>query len=162
MPFTVSHAAAALPLRRARLVTSALVVGTMAPDFEYFLPLQAHDHFGHTFPGILVLTLPVALLVLWIFHTFVKASAAALLPRRLQSRLAGHLGKFRFGGLGRFLLIVLSILVGIATHILWDSRMRERILMFTGRCFVNRWMSPCWGRCRSSSFSSTAARSSAW
>ena len=121
MPFTVSHAAAALPLRRARLVTSALVVGTMAPDFEYFLPLQAHDHFGHTFPGILVLTLPVALLVLWIFHTFVKVSAAALLPRRLQSRLAGYLGKFRFGGPGRFLLIVLSILVGIATHILWDS-----------------------------------------
>src|SRR5215469_5325911 len=121
MPFTVSHAAAALPLRRARLVTSALVVGTMAPDFEYFLPLQAHDHFGHTFPGLLVLTLPVALLVLWIFHTFVKVSAATLLPRRLQSRVAGYLGTFRFGGPGRFLLIVLSILVGIATHILWDS-----------------------------------------
>ena len=64
MPFTVSHAAAALPFRRARLVTSALVVGTMAPDFEYFLPLKTHDTFGHTFPGILVLTLPVALLVL--------------------------------------------------------------------------------------------------
>jgi Domain of unknown function (DUF4184) len=121
MPFTLSHAAAALPLRRARLVTSALVVGTMAPDFEYFLALKAHDKFGHRFPGVLLLTLPVALLVLWIFHAFVKVPAATLLPQRLQSRVAGYLGKFRFGGLGRFLLIVFSILVGIATHILWDS-----------------------------------------
>jgi hypothetical protein len=121
MPFTLSHAAAALPFRRARLVTSALVVGTMAPDFEYFLAFKAHDKFGHRFPGVLVLTLPVALLVLWIFHTFVKVPAARLLPQRLQSRMAGYLGKFRFGGLGRFLRIVFSILVGIATHILWDS-----------------------------------------
>jgi len=121
MPFTLSHAAAALPLRRARLVTSALVVGTMAPDFEYFLALKAHDKFGHKFPGILVLTLPVALLVLWIFHTFVKVPATTLLPQRLQSRMARYLGKFRFGGLGRFLLIVFSTVVGIATHILWDS-----------------------------------------
>src|SRR5579871_128427 len=36
VPFTVSHAAAALPFRRARLVTSALVVGTMAPDSSTF------------------------------------------------------------------------------------------------------------------------------
>jgi Domain of unknown function (DUF4184) len=44
MPFTASHAAA-LPLRRARLATSALVVGTMAPDFEW-------DSFTHagTYP----------------------------------------------------------------------------------------------------------------
>jgi Domain of unknown function (DUF4184) len=121
MPFTVSHVAAALPLRRARLVTSALVVGTMAPDFEYFLALKAHDKFGHEFPGVLVLTLPVALLALWIFHTFVKVPAAALLPQRLQSRMARYLGKFRFAGFGRFLLIAFSTLVGIATHILWDS-----------------------------------------
>ena len=120
MPFTVSHAAAALPFRRARLVTSALVVGTMAPDFEYFLALRAHDKFGHRFPGVLVMTLPVALLVLWIFHTFVKVPAARLLPQRLESRMACYLGKFRFGGFGRFLLIVFSTVVGIATHILWD------------------------------------------
>jgi membrane-bound metal-dependent hydrolase YbcI (DUF457 family) len=121
VPFTVSHAAAALPFRRTRLVTSALVVGTMAPDFEYFLALKAHDKFGHTFPGILVLTLPVSLLVLWIFHNFVKVPAATLLPQRLQSRVASYLGAFRFRGTRRFLLIVLSILVGIATHVLWDS-----------------------------------------
>ena len=102
-------------------MTSALVVGTMAPDFEYFLALKAHDRFGHDFPGVLVLTLPVALLVLWMFHSFVKVPAAALLPQRLQSKVSRYLVKFRFWGPGRLALIVLSILVGIATHILWDS-----------------------------------------
>lgn len=93
----------------------------MAPDFEYFLALKAHDRFGHTFPGILVLTLPVALLVLWMFHSFVKVPAAALLPQPLHNKIACYLGEFRFGGLRRFAQIVFSILVGIATHVLWDS-----------------------------------------
>ena len=39
MPFTLSHAAAALPFRRTRLIKSALVIGCFAPDFEYFIPL---------------------------------------------------------------------------------------------------------------------------
>lgn len=93
----------------------------MAPDFEYFLALKAHDRFGHTFPGVLVLTLPVSLLVLWMFHSLVKVPAAALLPQRLQSKVASYLGRFRFWGPGRFAWIVFSTLVGIATHLLWDS-----------------------------------------
>jgi len=121
VPFTLSHAVAALPFRRTRLVTSALVVGTMAPDFEYFLALKAHDRFGHHFPGVLVLTLPVALLVLWVFHSFVKVHAAALLPQRIQNKVAAYLGEFRFWGPARLAWIVVSVLVGIATHVLWDS-----------------------------------------
>ena len=121
VPFTLSHTAAALPFGRTRLIASALVVGTMAPDFEYFLALKAHDRFGHTLPGILVLTLPVSLLALWIFHAFVKVPAASLLPQGLQSKLSCYLGEFRFSGPGRFLLITFSVLIGIATHVLWDS-----------------------------------------
>jgi hypothetical protein len=121
MPFTLSHAAAALPFRRWRLVTSALVIGTFAPDFEYFLRLKAEDRFGHTPLGTLVLTFPVALAVLWIFHRFVKRAAARLLPEAVQRRVRAHLVQFRFGGVRRFLLIVVSLLLGIATHLLWDS-----------------------------------------
>ncbi len=36
MPWTVSHPAAAAPFARWGLVLSALVVGSMAPDFVYF------------------------------------------------------------------------------------------------------------------------------
>lgn len=121
MPFTVSHAAAALPFRRSLLIPSALIVGTMAPDFQYFIHFSASGRSGHTLPGIFILTLPIALVVLWIFHRFVKKPVAKLLPPKIQSRLSGHLGTFRFFGPARLGLIVVSILVGIATHVLWDS-----------------------------------------
>ncbi len=121
VPFTLSHAAAALPFRRWRLVTSALVVGTFAPDFEYFLRLTPEDRFGHTLRGAFILTLPVGLAVLWLFHRFVKAPVARLLPESVERRVQPYLGDFRFGGLERWLLILLSLLLGIATHLLWDS-----------------------------------------
>jgi hypothetical protein len=121
VPFTFAHVAAALPFRRLRLVPSALVVGTLAPDFEYFLRLAPDDGFGHTPLGIFVLTLPLALLVVWIFHSFVKVPLTKLFPHTIQRRLASHLDEFRFRGAARFVLIVGSVLLGIATHLVWDS-----------------------------------------
>lgn len=121
VPFTLAHGAAALPFRRFHLVTSGLVVGTFAPDFEYFLRLAPDGGFSHTLPGTFVLTLPLALLVLWLFHAFVKLPVAGLLPNAIQQRLTDHLGEFRFFGAARFALVVGSILLGIATHLLWDS-----------------------------------------
>jgi hypothetical protein len=121
MPFTLAHTAAALPFRRLRLVPSALVVGTVAPDCEYFLRLAPLGGFGHTLPGAFLLSLPLALLVLWMFHSIVKAPLVRLFPEALRQRLTAPMGRFRFGGIGRLVLIALSALIGIATHILWDS-----------------------------------------
>jgi hypothetical protein len=121
VPFTLAHGAAALPFRRLRLVPSALLVGTFAPDFEYFLRLAPAGRFGHTLLGTFVLTLPLALLVLWLFHAFVKLPLVGLLPDAIQRRLTNHLDEFRFRGAARLALIVGSILLGIATHLAWDS-----------------------------------------
>ena len=121
MPFTLSHAAAALPLRRMKLIPSALVLGTFAPDLEYFARMSPGDGYGHTLPGTFLLTLPLALVTLWLFHAFVKRPLIAVLPEGLRCRLAPYLGKFRFLGAARFAWIVFSLLVGIATHLLWDS-----------------------------------------
>ena len=121
MPFTPAHAAAALPFRRLPLIPSALVVGTMAPDFEYFLRLSAGGGFGHTALGAVVLTWPLALAVLWIFHFCVKDAVVSLSPEGFQRRLTPYLGTFRFGGAARFSWIAVSVLLGIATHIVWDG-----------------------------------------
>jgi hypothetical protein len=121
MPFTISHAAAALPFRRLGLVPSALVVGTLAPDFEYFLLPTRPGGFGHTYAGALLFTLPLALMVLWTFHAVVKVPLVRLFPDGFRRRLNGQMGRFRFGGRGRFALIVVSALLGIATHVAWDS-----------------------------------------
>jgi hypothetical protein len=121
MPFTPAHAAAAFPFRNSRLVWSALIVGTMAPDFEYFLHMAPEGRHGHTMPGVFLLTLPLALVTLWLFHTFVKASFVGLLPENLNRRLIPYAGEFRFGGAARFALIVASVMVGVLTHLVWDS-----------------------------------------
>jgi Domain of unknown function (DUF4184) len=121
MPFTLAHTAAAFPLRRVRLVWSALLIGTLAPDFEYFLRLAPDDGYGHTLRGTFLLTLPVSLAVLWLFHKVVKAPVVELLPLGIRSRLVNDLGEFRFGGASRFAMIVVSILVGVLTHLVWDS-----------------------------------------
>ena len=122
MPFTLSHAAAALPFRRTHLVMSALVVGCFAPDAEYFIPFtRPNTSYGHTPEGVFTLDLPLALVVLWLFHHFAKEPLAACLPDGARERI--HLGPraLSIDSFSRFALIVLSILVGIATHILWDS-----------------------------------------
>ena len=119
MPFTPAHAAAALPFLRTRLVLSALIVGTLAPDFEYFLRLAPGGGFGHTLAGAFLFSLPLALVILWMFHVLVKAPLLRLFPDALRRRIPAE--RFRFGGPSRFMLIVGSALVGIFTHIVWDS-----------------------------------------
>jgi len=121
MPFTLSHAAAALPFRRTHLVMSALVMGTFAPDFEYFIPFWHHGAFGHTLAGVFEFDLPVALVALWAFHHYAKEPLAACLPEGARDRL--HLGprSLSISSPSQLALIAFSILVGIATHIVWDS-----------------------------------------
>ena len=121
VPFTLAHAAAAWPLRRTGLILSALVVGTFAPDFEYYLRLVPGGQFGHTLPGVFVLDLPLSLVVLWLFHTYMREPIMTLLPEPIQRRTSQRPRTFRFWGPARLALVIGSILVGVTTHIVWDS-----------------------------------------
>ena len=121
MPFTLSHAAAALPFRRARLVPSALLIGTFAPDLEYFIRLGSGGGWGHTLAGVFGLDLPLGLATLWLFHRLVKVPLAYLLPDTVRARLTVKLAPFRFWPPLRFLHVVLSMLIGIGTHLIWDG-----------------------------------------
>lgn len=121
MPFTVSHVAAALPLRRLNLVWSAFVVGSMAPDFPYIVGSTDYRSLGHRFPGLIEFTLPASLFALWVFHVAVKRPVITLLPSGMQQRLRGQLGRFPFGGPARLMAILFSLGLGIATHVVWDA-----------------------------------------
>jgi Domain of unknown function (DUF4184) len=121
MPFTVAHAAAALPLRRLNLVWSAFLVGSMAPDLPYVIGSVEYRALGHNFPGVVMFTLPMSFVLLWLFHCAIKKPVAGLLPISMQQRLGNQLGEFRFGGARRILAVAWSIILGIATHLLWDS-----------------------------------------
>jgi Domain of unknown function (DUF4184) len=117
VPFTPAHAVAALPFRRTRLNLPAMVVGCLSPDFEYFLRLAPQGSFGHTWLGMLVADLPLSLLVLWLYQSYLKAGLYAVAPGLFPFREARPVAR----GLMQWVIVVASILLGAATHIVWDS-----------------------------------------
>lgn len=118
MPLTTSHAAAAWPLSRLfpALPLAAIVIGTMAPDFEYLLRLAPRGRAWHTPGGLLLYAVPAALAVWLAWRTLVRVSLASLLPpavtaswphQRLTIReCAGALVGAAFGAV---------------SHVLWDG-----------------------------------------
>ena len=89
MPFTPAHTAIILPLLRFdnRYVSStALIIGSMAPDFEYFLKFSVDSKFSHTWSGVLYFDIPVVIFLALIFHGVVKNNLIHNLPRWLQQK----------------------------------------------------------------------------
>ena len=125
MPFTLAHPAAVLPLRRTKLVFSALVIGSMTPDLPYFLTLEDGIRFGHTWRGIFLFCMPAGLAMLWIFHAVLKRPLVSLAPEFMRRRISERSLAFSFGPAPRFLLILGSLLLGTLTHILWDGFTHE-------------------------------------
>src|SRR5262245_16929384 len=128
MPFTLAHPAAAVPLRGylGRFgVLSALVIGSMAPDSSYFLPWSVARSESHSFFGLFWYCLPIGLLCYVLFHVVLKGPLLALLPTAILRRLGDHALTFRALPLVSWSAVVVSLLCGAATHLLWDGFTHE-------------------------------------
>ena len=122
MPFTVAHVVLARPLWRAvgrQLPLSGIVVGSVAPDLEYLAHLDTERTIGHLLHGVFLLDLPLALVLLALWHGLIKEPLAALVSPRLRPPI--DTSPFAFGPAARFGLVVTSILTGVAGHLLWDG-----------------------------------------
>ncbi len=120
MPNPIAHPAASIPFTRAGLVFSALVIGSVSPDFGYLIPLPT-PFFMYTAPGLILFDVPVGFVLLWLFHALAKWPLLSALPESLQRRMFKPAQGFSFGPLKHFGLILLSLLVGSLTHVIWDS-----------------------------------------
>ncbi len=140
MPFTVSHAAAVLPFRKLNLIWSAFIVGSMAPDFPYIVGNIRYRELGHQFPGILEFTIPASLAALWLFHNIIKRPIMELLPAGVQERLRSQRADFKFGPPKRFLAILLSVVMGIASHIVWDAFTHLHTWPWRHIAFLRAWV----------------------
>lgn len=125
MPFTFSHPAAVLPLTclpRRWFSLTGLVVGSLTPDFEYFLRMRVYSTFSHSWTGVFYFDLPLAIILASIFHLVVRDQLIDSLPNSVQGRLI-IFKRFKWKSyLKKNMLIVLvSCIVGVMTHILWDS-----------------------------------------
>jgi hypothetical protein len=117
VPFTVSHAAAVLPLQRLKLPLTALMIGSMAPDFGYFFSPNASRHLTHSVTGLFIFSLPVGLLV-WLFYVaLLEKATITLLSDRWHTRFA-HTDAITPALVAR---AGLAILMGAVTHLIWDN-----------------------------------------
>jgi hypothetical protein len=120
MPFTLSHAAAVLPFRRSRLPWSALVIGSFGPDFEYFLRMNYGSRAWHFYPDVVVYCLPSTLLIYFAFQIFARRPVLELLPESIHARVRPT-QHFPPDSLEDIIALIVALVLGIATHLLWDS-----------------------------------------
>lgn len=131
MPFTLAHPAAVLPFRRftpRSLNFPALVSGSLSPDAGYCFARLGVDKFSHGFVGSLAFCLPVGVAMVALFYGL-RSSIVGLLPVK-QRDICLPLCRRPAGSP---LLVILSVMLGVWTHLLWDS--------FTNKqgWFVERW-----------------------
>ena len=129
MPFTFSHPAIVLPLTflpRQWISLTGLVIGSLTPDFEYFLRMRIMSNYSHTIDGLFWFDLPLGLLLSFIFHNIVRDSLFDNLPSILKSRFSVF-KKFEWNAHFKrnWLVVSISILIGAASHIFWDSFTHE-------------------------------------
>jgi hypothetical protein len=121
MPFTPSHIAAALPFARTPLLPAALVIGSMVPDLPYFLPVGIPRELTHSIPGIPIADAPMGLIVLVLWTLVFRAPVLDFAPGWVRSRVVAPPQGWELPSLHRVALILVSLLVGIATHLAWDA-----------------------------------------
>ncbi|RYG47150.1 DUF4184 family protein [bacterium] len=121
MPFTLAHPAAAVPLHRLGLPLSALAIGSMSPDFVYFIPWPGERDFGHSLSGFFLFSLPAGLLGFILFQGLLKFPMLSLLPEAHLRRLIPLARAFRVRSAKEIAFVLVALFLGAATHIVWDS-----------------------------------------
>lgn len=123
MPFTFAHPAIVLPLRRSKWFSfTALVFGSMAPDFEYFFRMQPYSAYSHTMWGLIWFDVPLVLLLALLYHGIVKRPLIACLPswvgRGLFTTYSMH---WNWRTWKSIFVYGYSGLIGSFSHVLWDA-----------------------------------------
>ena len=120
MPLTFAHPAAILPFsRKSKYINfSALVFGSMAPDFEYFLRGRPMGDIGHTFTGFVLFNLPLVTIIYVIYHIFVHQILFNHLPSYLQDPYVKRIDSTM---ILKVVVFCYSALFGMLTHVVWDS-----------------------------------------
>lgn len=122
MPFTGSHPAAVLPLKRWCSQTpyfAALVIGSMSPDFGYFSPIDINMRYSHTFEGALIMDIPISMIALLVV-LIARKSFCELLPNPHRDFLLSLCVKPNVSWKMIF-MTALCLFFGAWTHVVWDS-----------------------------------------
>ncbi|CAH1197727.1 hypothetical protein PAECIP111893_00917 [Paenibacillus plantiphilus] len=129
MPFTFSHPLFAVPLRRIApkwLSVTGLVLGSMAPDMEYFMAMEPYRSIGHSLSGFLLLGLPLCIAIAYAFHMIMKPILPLFMPPQsginhfVQHILNGQ-QSWQLRTAREWMVFVASLFIGFLTHLFMDS-----------------------------------------
>jgi hypothetical protein len=125
VPMTfLSHQAVVLPLKIAAprwTSGTALVLGSMAPDVEYFLRGYPMSVVSHTWLGQLTFCLPVTLVLYWVVTRVIAEPVAAHVPEGGEMHLHDYaLLRHQPSGLGGWAIVAASALIGSSSHVALD------------------------------------------
>ena len=129
MPFTLSHAAIVTPFSTScgkYLSATGLIIGSMVPDFFYFILLNPYFSEGHTWWGIAIYDIPLGICLAYLYHYGIKQTLSYYLPAFLGKRLYQY-NSFNWHQYFRtnYLVVIISILTGVLTHFFLDAFTHE-------------------------------------
>lgn len=120
MPWTFSHPAVVFPIKQSRigkfLNLPALIIGSMSPDLFYSVGLYSLSTTAHHFTGWFYTAFPLCIIIFILFSMF-SSSLNKVLPIPIE---AYHKWNFK-----DCFIIVLSLFIAAATHIIWDGFTHE-------------------------------------
>jgi hypothetical protein len=123
MPFTASHPALLYPLwkfeKRAFLWT-LLIMGSIAPDMEYFIWMSSASYISHSKIGIIVFDLPVTFLLAFAWTSFMKDVLHQRIPF-LIADITPEGERFSAQIKKHWIASLVAALIGILSHLVWDS-----------------------------------------
>ena len=133
MPFTLSHAVLAPPLSKLsgnRLPIAALAIGTMTPDL-YRVLVKTEIYLNHQFKGIIYPDLLVGLLFCLLWYSLYRPLLFKFLGIQKPLNIVSFSTFFKF-----LIWTILAIILGTATHIIWDGLTHLDFRTFAFRDFL--------------------------
>ncbi|MBJ6364072.1 DUF4184 family protein [Paenibacillus sp. GCM10012307] len=145
MPYTLAHPLYAVPLKHLApryLCTTGLLLGSMAPDLEYFVAFESNKTIGHSVAGFFLLGLPLCTAFAIAFHRLMKPSLVQLLPSAfgLDKFAREHAAPWGLRTGRDWLLFIFSLFIGFWTHIFMDALSHRNSFIVTRIPFLQKYI----------------------
>lgn len=124
MPFTPAHPALLFPLSKIRYFEwcwTALIIGSIVPDFDYFIWLSSASSISHSVSGIFTFNLPLTIIMAYIWHRIIYPVVMSRLLFFKSSLTIEYFPDFFAWFRENWKSFLISASAGIVSHLIWDS-----------------------------------------
>lgn len=126
MPFTFAHPSVVIFSKSKKINLGGLILGSMSPDFIYFLLFSPSSNLGHTLIGFIFLNLPICFLINLLFYKYIKDFFILTLPNFISKKYLYLIkNKNEVTNTKKSIVFSYSCIIGMLTHVFWDSFTHE-------------------------------------